>query len=156
MVFGISAKLNRFTPGMSFKCYAHKVLYKGVGCGYIEEAGKRKYVLSPVIEKLEHKLNLNEFSSDSPRIIGTKELLTLKTLLKPIIRNEKGFRKMNLENKTFQYSPSPAAIVVYEKDALKPVISIIKELRHPTREIFFYRFPFLRKIWRINPMKERF
>lgn len=154
MVFGINARLNKLTPGMSFKCYAHKVLYKGLGCGYIEEAGKRRYVLTPVIEKLEHKMDLNDFSPHYPKTIDFKDLQVLKSLLRPIVRNEKGLKKMNLENKTFQYSPSPAAVLVYEKNTLKPVISIIKELKHPTREIFFYRFPFLRKIWRIDPRKE--
>lgn len=154
MVFGINAKLNRFTPGMSFKCYAHKVLYKGVGCGYIEEAGKRKYVLTPALEKLVHKMDINDFNPHYPKTINFKELNMFKTLLKPFIRNEKGFKKLNLENKSFQYSPSPAAITIYETDSSKPIISIVKELKHPTREIFFYRFPCLRKFWRINPYKE--
>lgn len=153
MVFGICARLNKFTPGMTFGHYAKKVLYKGMGCGYIEEAGKRKYVLTPVIEKLEHKMDLNDFSPHYPRIINSSELSTLKTLLKPFIRNEKGLKKMHLENKTFKYCPSPAAITVYDNDPVKPIISIVKELKHPTREIFFYRFPFLRKIWRIDPSK---
>ena len=132
MVFGISASLNKFTPGMTFGHYVKKVLYKGVGCGYIEEAGKRKYVLTPVIEKLERKMELNDFSPHYPRIINSKEFQMLKTLLKPIIKNEKGLKKLNLENKNLQYSPCPAAVLVYDKNACEPVISIVKELKNPT------------------------
>lgn len=150
MVFGITAKLNKFTPGMSFGKYAKKVLYKGVGCGYIEEAGKRKYVLTPVLEKLEHKLELNDFSPSCPKPLEPKEFEFLKKLLKPIISNEKGLKKLQCKN--FRYSPSPAAIMVWG-DNLKPVITIVKQLKHPTREIFFHRFPMLRSIWRIDPHK---
>lgn len=148
MVLGITARLNKFTPGMSFGRFAHKVLYKGVGCGYIEEAGKRKYVLTPVLEKLERKLELNDFSPYYPKPLEPKEFDFLKKLLKPLISNEKGLKKLNC--KTLRYSPSPAAVMVWG-DNLMPVITIVKQMRHPTREIFFHRFPFLRRVWRITP-----
>lgn len=157
MVFGIRASLNKFTPGMTFGHFAKKVLYKGEGCGYIEEAGKRRYVLTPVLKKLEHKMDLNDFSPHYPKTIQMKDLETLKLLLKPLIRNEKGFKKLrgfkfgNPATKSFQYSPSPAAVLVWDKETREPVITIVKELKHPTREIFFHRFPCLRKLWRINP-----
>ena len=152
MVLGISAKLNKFTPGMPFKCYAYKVLYKGNSCGYIEEAGKRKYYLTPILNKLERKMELNDFNCAQPRTIDHVELDKLKHLLKPLIRNEKGMKAfINRPGKTFQFSPSPAAVTVWDKDADKPVITIVKELSHPTREIFFHRFPLLRKVWRISP-----
>lgn len=154
MVLGITKRLNSFTPGMTFGHFAKKVLYKGVGCGYIEAAGKRRYVLTPVIDKLVYKMELNDFYPNYPRVIDFDALKTLKTLLKPLIRNEKGFKKFLLPNKNFQYSPSPAAVTVWEKGSGDAVITIVKEIKHPTREIIFHRFPFLRRIWRLDPFKE--
>ena len=62
LISKIRTTLNNLTPGMTFKKYAKQVLYHGQDCGYIELAGKRKYVLTPSIEKLEHKLELNNFN----------------------------------------------------------------------------------------------
>lgn len=151
MVSSISAALNKFTPGMTFGRFVNKVLYKGVGCGYVEQAGKRRYALTPVLEKLEHKMALNDFEPSTPRNIAYDEFKLLKILLKPIIRNEKGLSKLNLPNKRLRFSPFPAGAIIWNKDSCEPVVTIIKEMRHPTREIFFHRFPFLRKIWRISP-----
>jgi hypothetical protein len=154
MVLGICSSLNKFTPGMTFGHFANKVLFRGVGCGYIEEANKRRYVLTPYIQKLEHKMELNDFSPHYPKPISYSHFEMLKTLLKPFIKNEKGFKKMNLNNKNLFYSPSPASIVVYDKDSRKVIITIVKKLKHPLREIFFYKLAMLRKMWRIDPFKE--
>lgn len=145
----IESTLNKLTPGIPFKQYAKKVLYHGQDCGYIEAAGKRKYILTPAIDKLEHKLDINNFDIDRPRKITPKEFNYFKLLLKPFIKNEKGFKKMNL-NKDLYYSPSVASILVWDEEKMHPVVTIIKKLKSPTKEVLCHKFPFLRNILKIN------
>ena len=144
---------NNLTPGMTFKKYAKHVLYKGQDCGYVEEAGKRKYVLTPVIEKLEHKLDLNDFHPGKPRYITPQEFQMFKTLLKPIVRNEKGLKEMNISGKDLYYSPSPASILIWDKQKLDPIITIIKKMESPTKELFLHRYDIFRRWFRISPFK---
>ena len=146
----IRTGLNNLTPGMTFKKYAKQVLYHGQDCGYIEMAGKRKYVLTPALEKLECKLELNDFNPNVPRHISLKEFESFKNLLKPFIRNEKGLKKLNLSGDVY-YSPSPASTLIWNKKSGEPVITIIKKLKYPTKEIFYHAFPFLRKWHRVSP-----
>lgn len=148
----IRTNLNKITPGITFNKYVKQVLYHGQDCGYIEEAGKRKYVLTPTLEKLGIKLDLNNFSTDKARFITNEEFQAFKQLLKPIIRNEKGLKKLDLHQDLY-YSPSPASIVVWNKKTNEPVVQIIKKLKYPTKEIFYHAFPFLRKIFRSSPLK---
>ncbi len=140
------------TPGMTFKKYAKQVLYHGQDCGYIEMAGKRKYVLTPALEKLEHKLEMNDFSPNYPRKINVNEFNTLKYLLRPFIRNEKGLKKFGIKGNLF-YSPSPASTLIWDTQKHEPVITIIKKLKHPTKEILYDAFPFFRKFLRTSPYK---
>ena len=146
----IRTNLNKLTPGMTFNKYVKNVLYRGQDCGYIEEAGKRKYALTPALEKLETKLSMNDFDVNKPRFIDQTEFQTLKHLLKPFIKNEKGLKKLDL-NHDLYYSPSPASIVIWDKKTNTPVVQIIKKLKYPTKEIFYHAFPFLRKILRHSP-----
>lgn len=146
----ITKSLNKLTPGMNFSKFAKNVLYRGQNCGYIELAGKRKYVLTPAIEKFEHKLELNNFNPNQPRSIDLKEFDSFKHLLKPFISNEKGIRKLNLRNYMY-FSPSPASIIIWDKKAGNPVVTIIKKLKYPTKEIFYHRFPFFRRLFRESP-----
>jgi len=148
----IRTNLNKLTPGMTFNKYVKNVLYHGQDCGFIEEAGKRKYVLTPAIEKLEKKLILNDFDLNMPRFISPAEFDSLKNLLRPFIKNEKGLKKLDL-NKDLYFSPSPASILVWDKKSNDPVITIIKKLKYPTKEIFYHAFPFFRKIFRQSPLK---
>ncbi len=148
----IRNELNRLTPGMTFKKYAKQVLYHGENCGYIEEAGKRKYALTPAINKLEHKLELNDFPPNSSRFITPEEFNTFKILLKPFIKNEKGLKAMEKRNSLY-YTAGNDAIMIYDKTKLEPVVTIIKKLKNPTSEIIFHRFPLLRKVVRVSPWK---
>ena len=146
----IRTGLNNLTPGMTFKRYAKQVLYHGQDCGYIEFAGKKKYVLTPAIEKLEQKLEINDLSPNYPKCITLHDFETLKYLLKPFIRNEKGLKKIQLQESMF-YSPSPDALQVYNNKGEDPIILIVKKLKYPTKDIFYNAFPFLRKILRVSP-----
>lgn len=149
----IRTGLNNLTPGMTFKKYAKQVLYHGQDCGYIELAGKRKYVLTPALEKFERKLALNDFDPNTPKSISFQEFNIFKFLLKPFIQNEKKLKKMNLKEKVYYYSPSPASIVIWDKKSDEPIVTIIKKLKHPTKEIFYHAFPILRKWHRVSPKK---
>ena len=146
----IRTGLNNLTPGMTFKKYVKQVLYHGQDCGYIEMAGKRKYVLTPALEKLERKLELNDFDPNVPRYISLKEFELFKNLLKPFIRNEKGLKKLKLSENVF-YSPSSASTVIWNKKAGEPIVTIIKKLKSPTTDIFYNAFPFFRKWHRVSP-----
>ena len=148
----IRTGLNSLTPGMTFKKYAKQVLYHGQDCGYIEMAGKRKYVLTPALEKLEQKFALNNFNPNNPRIISLEEFNSLKSFLKPFISNEKGLKDIKLDNNIFS-SPSPASTIIWDKRGGNPIVTIIKKLKYPTKEIFYNAFPFLRKILRDSPYK---
>ena len=148
----IRTKLDSLTPGMTFKKYAKQVLYHGQDCGYIELAGKRKYVLTPAIEKLERKLELNDFDPARPREISLKEFGYMRQLLKPFISNERGIRKMNLAGDMY-FSPSPASTVIWDRRTKEPVVTIIKKLKHPTKNIFYRAFPILKKIHRASPFR---
>ncbi len=147
----IKTGFNNLTPGMTFKKYAKQVLYHGQNCGYIEMAGKRKYVLTPALEKLEHKLELNNFDPNMPRDISLNEFESFKNLLKPFIRNEKGIRKLNLSGDVY-YSPSPASTLIWNKKTNEPIVTIIKKLKSPTTDIFYNAFPFFRKWHRVSPL----
>ncbi len=147
----IRTNLNKLTPGITFKKFTKQVLYNGEDCGYIEIAGKRKYALTPSLEKLEHKLELNNFNPNYPRFIDSNEFQTFKLLLKPFISNEKGLKKIQLKN--MYYSPSPTSILIWNKKNEEPIITIIKKLKYPTQEIFYHSFPFLRKLCRLSPFK---
>lgn len=136
----IQTKLNKLTPGIPVKKYVKEVLYNGQDCGYIEVAGKRKYILSPAIDKLAHKLDINDFELNRPKEINSKQFKSFKNLLRPFIKNEKGLKKYL--NKDLYYSPSPASILIWDKNT--PVITIIKKLTSPTKEIICHKFPFLR------------
>lgn len=146
----IRNELNRLTPGMTFKRYAKQVLYHGQNCGYIEEAGKRKYVLTPAIEKLEHKLELNNFQPNCSRYINNEEFNTFKILLKPFVKNEKGLKTLD-KNRNLYYTAGKDAIMILDKVKFEPVVMIVKKLKFPTSEIIFHRFPILRKLIRISP-----
>ncbi len=150
MITKIRTRLNKLTPGMTFNKYAKQVLYHGQDCGYIEMAGKRKYVLTPALEKLGEKLDLNDFDTSYPKTITVNEFQSLKHLLKPFISNEKGLKKMNLQDGMF-YSPSPASIQVWDKRGGQPLLTIVKKLKYPTKDILYNAFPFLRKIIRVSP-----
>ncbi len=148
----IRTHLNKLTPGMDFNRYIKQVLYHGQDCGYIEEAGKRKYVLTPALEKLDKKLDLNDFDTNKARYISFAEFQTFKHLIKPFISNEKGLKKLDFKQDLY-YSPSPASIVIWNKKTNEPVVQIIKKLKYPTKEIFYHAFPFFRKIFRSSPLK---
>ena len=149
----IKTYFDNLTPGMTLKKYAKQVIYHGEDCGYIEEAGKRKYVLTPAINKLEHKLALNNFSPSEARYISHNEFNIFKILLKPFVRNERGLKKLNLINKNLYYSPSPASILVWDKQTNEPIVTIIKKLNSPTQNILLHRLEFFRKWFRISPYK---
>jgi len=146
----VTTNMNSHTPGMTFKKYIKHIIYHGQDCGYINEAGKKKYVLTPALEKLERKLELNDFNPSEPRAITKQEFDMFKLLLKPFIRNEKGINKLKLSENLF-YSPSPASILIWDKKRNESVITIIKRLKSPTVEFFYDWFPFLRKWHRVSP-----
>lgn len=153
-ISAIRANINKHTPGMTLRKYVKHILYHGQDCGYIEAAGKKKYVLTPALEKLERKLEMNNFDPNMPRFIDQKEFKMFRHLLKPFIRNEKGISKLKLENNnTLFFSPSPASTIIWDRKGAEPVITIIKRLKSPTTEFFYDWFPWLRKWHRVSPFE---
>jgi len=153
-ISAIRSNINSHTPGMTLGKYVKHILYHGNDCGYIESAGKKKYVLTPALEKLEHKLKMNNFDPNMPRTINQKEFKMFRHLLKPFIRNEKGIKKLKLDNNdSMFYSPSPASIIIWSKRGGDPVITIIKKLKSPTTEFIYDWLPFLRKWHRVSPFR---
>lgn len=149
-ISAIRANINKHTPGMTFGKYVKHIIYHGQDCGYIEEAGKKKYVLTPALEKLERKLELNNFNPSEPKNITKEDFKMFKLLLKPFISNEKGLKKLKLSENLF-YSPSPASITIWDRKTVKPVITIIKRLKYPTKEFIYDWFPFYRRWHRVSP-----